>query len=669
VIAIDRYKKSLSCIMAVFTMMSLRMNLLKMDYKGNPLKRYLDALSGFSLDQLILFAGMICLFYYMLKEIQRYRPENKAEFRKDCCCAGLLGFFFAICMIVGNAIEVNGELSALYMGKLQIFKSITVLIGYTCLFSSVIIYLFYKWDHLTLCQNSNDEKIVSKTFGGRYLSFLENHTFLCSFLTIVVLYIPYIVCSYPAILQGDAQDFILQGYNLPSLQSERLVLLNKNVYLNAHHPVAYTMLVHICMIIGKFLFKSWNAGLFLVSLIQFVFAASVISYFVKFLRELRVNIKICFVSLIYYCISPRMVSYMFLFSKDVFYAYMMLFLIVLLAKIMIWKSLFTSNREKCNKNIFLIYLALIFLCGGFIVFFRNEAKYIVGIWFVFLIAHFKEYRKELGIGLALILFLLFSINHIIFPYLKITPGSTKEMLSVPFQQTARYIKEYSDEVTEKEKEVIDRVLNYDTLSERYEADRSDKVKDGWNKYTSKVELKEYFSVWYQMLKKHPLVYAEATLNNYYYYLYPGKRLATNYSYSWSEKCMDSVNKRGNQLNMDVHYPVKLKCLRNCYEALREGIFNLPVLGVFKCVALYIWLLLIFAFYLFRRQKIDILCWGIIPLLASVGIAFLGPCNGYYFRYVYMITVALPAVLLLGLIDKKYRWIKMNNAGTQILNDK
>ena len=27
-IAIDRYKKSLSCIMAVFTMMSLRMNLL-----------------------------------------------------------------------------------------------------------------------------------------------------------------------------------------------------------------------------------------------------------------------------------------------------------------------------------------------------------------------------------------------------------------------------------------------------------------------------------------------------------------------------------------------------------------------------------------------------------------------------------------------------------------
>ena len=160
------------------------------------------------------------------------------------------------------------------------------------------------------------KRIVSKNFRGEVSLVLENHTFLCSFLTIVVLYIPYIVCSYPAILQGDAQDFILQGYNLPSLQSERLVLLNKNVYLNAHHPVAYTMLVHICMIIGKFLFKSWNAGLFLVSLIQFVFAASVISYFVKFLRELRVNYKNMFREsnlLLYF--SENGIIYVFIFKR------------------------------------------------------------------------------------------------------------------------------------------------------------------------------------------------------------------------------------------------------------------------------------------------------------------------------------------------------------------
>ena len=64
-IAIDRYKKSLSCIMAVFTMMSLRMNLLKMDYKGNPLKRYLDALSGFSLRSAYSLCGndMFILLY------------------------------------------------------------------------------------------------------------------------------------------------------------------------------------------------------------------------------------------------------------------------------------------------------------------------------------------------------------------------------------------------------------------------------------------------------------------------------------------------------------------------------------------------------------------------------------------------------------------------------
>jgi len=56
---------------------------------------------------------------------------------------------------------------------------------------------------------------------------------------------------------------------------------------------------------------------------------------------------------------------------------------------------------------------------------------------------------------------------------------------------------------------------------------------------------------------------------------------------------------------------------------------------------------------------------IIPLYLLSNLSFLfnlvcTPCTP---------LLALPAVLLLGLIDKKYRWIKMNNAGTQILNDK
>ena len=39
------------------------------------------------------------------------------------------------------------------------------------------------------------------------------------------------------------------------------------------------------------------------------------------------------------------------------------------------------------------------------------------------------------------------------------------MLSIPFQQTARYVTKYSDEVTEEEKDAINNVLQYDNLKE------------------------------------------------------------------------------------------------------------------------------------------------------------------------------------------------------------
>lgn len=38
------------------------------------------------------------------------------------------------------------------------------------------------------------------------------------------------------------------------------------------------------------------------------------------------------------------------------------------------------------------------------------------------------------------------------------------MLSLPFQQTARFVSEYESEITDEERAVIDRVLIYDQLA-------------------------------------------------------------------------------------------------------------------------------------------------------------------------------------------------------------
>ena len=50
------------------------------------------------------------------------------------------------------------------------------------------------------------------------------------------------------------------------------------------------------------------------------------------------------------------------------------------------------------------------------------------------------------------------------------------MFSVPFQQTARYVKEHSEEITTEEAEAIRGILDFDHLAELYNPEISDAVK-------------------------------------------------------------------------------------------------------------------------------------------------------------------------------------------------
>lgn len=97
------------------------------------------------------------------------------------------------------------------------------------------------------------------------------------------------------------------------------------------------------------------------------------------------------------------------------------------------------------------------------------------------------------------------------------------MLSVPFQQTARYLREYPDDVTASEKKAINRILDYDVLAEKYNPELSDPVKITFrfrdNDDDPKLDgyMKDYFKAWFAMLRRHPGVYIQATLNNIYSY--------------------------------------------------------------------------------------------------------------------------------------------------------
>ena len=85
-------------------------------------------------------------------------------------------------------------------------------------------------------------------------------------------------------------------------------------------------------------------------------------------------------------------------------------------------------------------------------------------------------------------------------------------MALPFQQTARYLQFYRQELSQEEKAAIEGVLaNVDVVAASYDPDISDPVKALYQRDSGPGRLAQYFKVWFTCFLKHPSVYAEAFL--------------------------------------------------------------------------------------------------------------------------------------------------------------
>lgn len=139
---------------------------------------------------------------------------------------------------------------------------------------------------------------------------------------------------------------------------------------------------------------------------------------------------------------------------------------------------------------------------------RNNAVYELLPFMILLIFCIpRGTRKRIACAVCAAVLVYGAAVHGLYPALGFKKGSEREMLSIPFQQTARYVAHAGDDVTEYEREVIGSVLDYDTLAESYSYACSDPVKNGY--HGDSEALKKYFPVWFRMGLKHPTIYIDA----------------------------------------------------------------------------------------------------------------------------------------------------------------
>lgn len=238
-------------------------------------------------------------------------------------------------------------------------------------------------------------------------------------------------------------------------------------------------------------------------------------------------------------------------------------------------------------------------------------------------------------AVTFIIFVLYS--NVLLLNLGIQKGGMQESLSIPFQQTARYLKLHPDDISEAEKETIGKVLNVDNIADLYNPLLSDPVKSTF--HGSKSDLLEYFKVWFQLFFRHPITYADAALHTCYGFFYPNAREDRNQIVGLYIGTISDGE-------IIFYQPASL---RGWLIALAEFTYFLercPITFPFYNVPLHMWAAIwLIIYWLKKRSMTNIIL--LMPSIVGILVCIASPTwwnNG--FRYALPIVCANPFLLAL-----------------------
>ena len=215
-------------------------------------------------------------------------------------------------------------------------------------------------------------------------------------------------------------------------------------------------------------------------------------------------------------------------------------------------------------------------------------------------------------------------------------GSIAEALSFPIQQPSRYVKIYGNEVTEKEKKIINKVLPYDQLGELYNPYISDPVKTHFNRSATGDDLKQYLNVWWRQFLRHPTCYVKATVQQSIVLIYPGYN---NYAYYLNSNA-DNYNYQKEQY---FTTPRKIALLQQKYFKYLVGCHSVPIISLLNNMALYIMGMFCLLIFSWKKHNYNSMFF-FIPLILSVLIIVAAPCIRWHVRYAFPVIYTFPLIL-------------------------
>lgn len=555
------------------------------------------------------FALMILFFFY---KVPCRWPEHVP--RLSCRIPAVLAAFF---LVFGYSFRYTNSWDLIFMDSFHLLISGVVFAGYYVLavrlFQMVIRYL---------CKKAQE----SKASCGKWTTLLfETHAFTGPLLVIMIFWSPYILAKFP-------------GASMPETLAEM-----RQFYwgtINNYYPPLHTIMLSLIMQLGNLL-GSYTLGFFLNLVLQLAMLLSAFSYGFLLMKRWKTPYLFRYLALGIICMTQFFPMESTVVEKDIPYTACVVFLVLLLAELV---RTIKDSEPLSKKQI----AGLILVCLG-TAGFRNEGIYLVLVSAVAAIAYgwsvigkenLKKWKSIL-VAFLIPVVLILGYQKVLLPACGVEDNGPKEALSIPFQQTARYVRDYGAEVTAEEAEIIGKVLDYENLAELYDPITSDPVKYTYHAETTG-ELLDYFRVWAIQLVKHPANAVEATMNNAYGWFYQE---------GYTQNYMMTSRIDGQDVRWEINQPAKLAGVRQVMERVAKLLSRVPVLNWFENAGMVSMLLILLVAVWIGAGKKRYLV-AVSPLIVAVLVCIAGPTFNYQMRYIMPVMFSVP--FLAGLFVQSMR---------------
>lgn len=527
---------------------------------------------------------------------------------------------------------------------LLIFFSIVAVFGIGFLIEK----LYHRWDVSPIVRVEDEKPITDK----KYL-------IICALL-ILACWIPYMIIRFPGNYDPDTWQQLLQpsGHTISS----------------DHHPWFDTLIFYGFWKIGD-VFGSHQVSLFLYAVFQTAATAFSFAYTSLFLRRNGVASSDRRTALLFWALYPFIPMVSQTMAKDMLNGWLFL----------LYSVFYLEYIQKCQdpqahrtwKDSLKFILAAILMSLT-----KKTGIYIFLLSSIFLVLYIRLNLKGLlklaGEILAVFLFCVVIWQGICLPAMGVQKGDSKELMSVPSQQIAWYIKKYGNTLDKKDWRILSGVYeNPKHLSDDYNPIRADATKSHWREDASSTAKSQFYHYYLKLSLRHPGNFLQSFCANIYPMLCVDNKTMGNESLIFYRDNVPEVNggdaleqlyslwSGGKATKKDVHVIMAssykshaLKKVSKAWDAIYNCIANAAAV-LFSKVVFVTWIPLLILFYGLHKRS-----WCMIFALSPMFWNVMTLAAGPILLPRYMVTSVYLAPLLLCMPRLYFLYRDDNNGSSE-----